>query len=726
MAVNSAIGTSATTTGPITNGDFSALALSEGVSLAADAQTRVDHHGWRVSALSATTSSAAAIKQSLTATSASWRGLGPFGGDVGTVAASPIVSGLVLAGMAPAAGTGALYRSIDGGSSWTRVAAPVGAAVYDIEYAPDGGIFLGTAGGLLYSNDQGQSFTQRDLGIGINQLVFDVHLVGGSGQQLWIALPNPLGGQPISLMRSDDGGFVWTNASPPVAAGLGGTAVAVDPLNSNRIVATFSGDFGGGAVWASSDGGQSWVDRSAGLPPGNPVFAVVYDGSRFLVGGGRIFGSQFVGLYATDDLGAHWTPLHNPSWPLRAISDIALDPNQPGVILAASAGAGVYRSADGGLTWQFGIGGTATLTVDAVRFLPGSSSAILIGTELYGVYRSNDSGGSFARSSHGINELNVTSVSANPLNPQELAVAFSGENIGGIFRSLDGGSTWSSEPVPPTRYTAVAHGPDGTLHAISGGPTTIAPEGLYRRQANGSWIGLGPDQGPQFESDLHAIAFDPEQAQTLLLGGSDVLVGNGATIWRSTDGGVNWSKRFNAQASDRIVDLQYGSGGVVLAGYDGFTQGQTGGMLRSTNAGLDWTTANLGLLSYARVPRLCRATNGDFWLKAWSQFMVGAVYRSQDQGTTWQQRSTPGGDIADIACDPGDAQVVYLVRGSAPWVLQTRDAAASYIPWDAGLSNLGRSTALVPAQNNLLLAGPHGIFRSQPLDRTFADGFEQP
>lgn len=691
----------------------------------AQAQTRVDRNGWRVSALSAKATPATA-KQAGAATTQSWQALGPFGGDVGAVAASPNVSGLLLAGTAPAIGTGALFRSTDGGNSWARVAAPVGPAVYDIEFAPDGGIFLGTAAGLLYSNDQGQSFTPRDLGIGINQLIFDVYLVAGSSQKLWIALPNPLGGQPISLMRSDDGGFVWTNVSPPVATGLGGSAVAVDPVNANRVMATFSGDFGGGEVWASSDGGQSWVNRSAGLPSGNPFFAVVHDGNRFLVGGGRLFANQFVGLYASDDLGAHWTALHNASWPLRAISDLALDPNQPGVILAASSGAGVYRSADGGQTWQIGIGGTAGKTVDAVRFFPGSSSDILIGMELYGVARSNDSGGNFASSSTGISELNVTSVSANPLDPQELAVAFSGENVGGVYRSVDGGHAWNPEPLPPTRYNAVAYGPDGTLYAISGGPSSIAPEGLYRRQANGSWTGLGPDQGSLFESDLWSIAFDPEQAQTLLLGGSDLLVGTGPTIWRSTDGGVNWSKRFTAPTSDQVVDLQYGAAGVVLAGYDGFTDGQSGGLLRSTNAGLDWAPANLGLLTYARLPRLCRAANGEFWLSAWSQFMVGAIYRSQDQGSSWQQRFPPGGDITDIACDPGDAQSVYVVRASAPWVLRTRDAASTYSAWGAGLDNLGRSNALVPAHNHLLLAGPHGVFRSQPLDRTFGDGFESP
>ena len=80
-------------------------------------------------------------------------------------------------------------------------------------------------------------------------------------------------------------------------------------------------------------------------------------------------------------------------------------------------------------------------------------------------------------SSHGISVLDLYSIHANPLNPNELAVAFQGANNGGVFSSTDGGVTWSLESAPPTRYSAVRFAPGGTLYAISSGPSISCPRG---------------------------------------------------------------------------------------------------------------------------------------------------------------------------------------------------------------------------------------------------------
>ena len=54
--------------------------------------------------------------------------------------------------------------------------------------------------------------------------------------------------------------------------------------------------------------------------------AVVYDGTRLLVGGGLLFGSQSVGLYESPDLGVTWNPLHDGTWPVLVVEDIASTP----------------------------------------------------------------------------------------------------------------------------------------------------------------------------------------------------------------------------------------------------------------------------------------------------------------------------------------------------------------------------------------------------------------
>ena len=85
------------------------------------------------------------------------------------------------------------------------------------------------------------------------------------------------------------------------------------------------------------------------------------------------------------------------------------------------------------------------------------------------------------------------------------------------------------------------------------GPSTVAQEGLYRRENNGTWTPLGPDQGPLFESDLDTVRFSRNNANLILLGGADFgVAGFEATIWRSTDAGQSWTKVFeSARASSK-------------------------------------------------------------------------------------------------------------------------------------------------------------------------------
>ena len=427
---------------------------------------------------------------------------------------------------------------------------------------------------------------------------------------MWAGIADASGSQPVNVMRSTDGGATWANRTPPLASPMSARAIAVDPNDSSTVIAVFGGDFGGGAVWVSTDGGDSWMDRSAGLP-GNPLNAVVYDGTRLLVGGGLLFGSQFVGLYESPDLGVTWTPLHDGTWPILVVEDIAVDSNDAARIFVAIDGGGVNRTTDGGATWQIGIGGTQALAGRSIRFRPGNSQELFLGTSSLAVFHSTDSGDTFVQSSEGISELDLFSIDANPLNPAEIAVAFQGLNNGGVLSSLDGGATWQLESAPSTRYSEVGFAPDGTLYAISSGPSSVAQEGLYRRENNGSWTPLGPDQGPLYESDLNTMRFSLNNADLILLGGSDFgVAGFEGTIWRSTDAGLSWTKAFESATGtiERVTDLEIIENGTdqnMVGAWNSESGDNIGGALRSTDNGASWFDSSAGLPAFFRGPRLC-------------------------------------------------------------------------------------------------------------------------
>ncbi len=672
--------------------------------------------------------------------SGDWGLLGPPGGDVTDVAASPTAPGVVLAGIAPGGSFGGtMYRSTDDGASWAPVPDLANTSVHDIEFAPDGTVWAATQDAVWSSDDDGATWTHHTLtGVDpLNDEVFDVALDPANPQTIWIGVTDAGGGQPVNLMRSTDGGTQWQDMTPPHGAPMIGAGVAIDPNDSNTVIAVFHGDFGGGEVWVTTNGGTSWDDRSDGLN-GEPLNAVVYDGTRLLVGGGQLFGSQFLGLYTSPDLGMTWTPLDDGTWPLLVVTDIAVDPNDSQTILVSTDGAGINRTTNGGTNWETGIGGTGAYATQSIRFAPGSSTELFTGTTSLAVFKSTDGGDNFAGSSNGISELPLFAIASSPTDPLEIAVAFQGNNSGGVFSSSDGGVTWLLESAPPTRYSKVGYAPDGTLYAISSGPSTVAPEGLYRRESNGTWTSLGPDQGPLYESDLASLRFSHNDPNLILLGGSDFgVAGFAVTIWRSTNAGAGWDKVYAGRDFDFTTDIEIVEDGTdqnMVASYDGSTDPNQGGAFNSTDGGATWNLALNGLPDFARLPRLCTsfADPGTIYMSAWTDFSHATVFHTEDGGASWNSTGWHGATIADIACDPSDAEVLYIAQGSGAKAARSDDRGVTFTAFDTGLENAGgpRDIAITAdtAAPRLLMATSKGSYAT-PIpagvtDRIFADGFD--
>jgi photosystem II stability/assembly factor-like uncharacterized protein len=681
---------------------------------------RLDEQGNRASGIKPGTAVGTKYRGERPVGASAWTSLGPPGGDVFDVAASTVDANIVLAGLAPGGSFGGtLYRSSDGGTNWSEVPALDGISVFDIEFAPDGTTYLGTQDSVRKSTDGGLIWVTLNLGIGANDQVFDVAIDPADPSILWVGVADALASQPVNVMRSTDGGVTWGDRTPPHAP-LSCRAIAVDPNDSNTVIAVFGGDFGGGEVWVTTDGGDSWMDRSAGLP-GNPLNAVVYDGTRLLVGGGLLFGSQFVGLYESPDLGVTWTPLHDGTWPVLVVEDIAVDPSDAARIFVAIDGGGVNRTTDGGASWQIGIGGSQALAGRSIRFRPGNAQELFLGTSSLAVFHSTNGGDMFVQSSQGISQLDLFSIDANPLDPDEIAVAFQGANDGGVFSSTDGGTTWLLESAPPTRYSNVHFAPNGTLYAISSGPSTVAQEGLYRRENNGSWTPLGPDQGTLYESDLNTMRFSLNNGDLILLGGSDFgVAGFEATIWRSTDAGLSWTKVFESATGtiERVTDLEIVEDGTdqnMVAAWNSESGDNIGGALRSTDNGASWFDSSTGLPAFFRGPKLCASPSDPqtLLISAWLSFQSGGLFRTTDGGASWASTGWTGNQtVGDVACHPIDDQMLFVTQLSGgDTVLRSQDGGATFAPFSNGLENVVAPRELAFAgDSRLLLASAKGSY----------------
>jgi photosystem II stability/assembly factor-like uncharacterized protein len=552
--------------------------------------------------------------------------------------------------------------------------------------------------------------------LGLNDSVYEVAIDPHNPDYVRAGVGDALGYQPINVIRSVDGGASWVNVTPPMSSPTTCTGIAFHASDANKVYACFAGAFGGSDFWVSTTYGSSWVRRKAGLP-NNPLHDVAHDGARVLVTGGQLFGGQDVGLYASSDDGVTWTPLHDGTWPVMAFSAIELDPAQPEKIYLASVGGGVYYSEDGGGTWSFGIGGTGSLSLNSVRFAAADPSIMFLGASAAGVLKSEDGGASFAPSSVGIGALTVNAVAASPVNPLELAIAYEGLNNGGIYSSVDGGATWTPELVPGTRWSNVIFHFDGTLYGVSDGPTSIAPEGLYRRELNGSWTCLGPDQGSMFESEVPAVRFSRNDPDLFFVAGADFgVAGFEGTVWRSLDAGASWDKVYEGEegTQDHVTAVEIvedGTDQTMVASFVDGSSAQTGGALRSTDGGASWDFSCTGLNPQARGYALAGSLAEPNTFYFADGRSGGGLYRSSDSGQTWSIVAALG-PVYDVVWDPLDTSVLYVMRPTVDRVYRSETGGATFAALGEGLASAGFGNGLAYASSppRLLLATTTGTY----------------
>jgi len=360
----------------------------------------------------------------------------------------------------------------------------------------------------------------------------------------------------------------------------------IGPYRAGRVsaVAGIPGDAAvyymgtpGGGVWKTTDAGRVWKPifddqhvasiGAVAIAPSNPN--VVYVGTGEQTDGN--------GMYKSTDAGATWTRIG--LFDVRYINSIIVDPHDPNILIVGALGhpilgvaasspwRGIFKSTDGGKTW------TKTLYRDdfagAADTVADPNNPRVLYTALWKpydffqgppddskkpnswIYKSLDQGSTWK-------ELPATGFpSDQPLGRIGLAVApgTRGQRVfaitePGLFRSDDGGQTWrkittDSRVLGNLYFSRVFVDPNNadTVYVMQ---TTV-----YRSTDGG--VNFTAYKGAPGGDDYHVLWIDPRNSQRMILG-----VDQGATI--SVDGGKTWSSWFNqptGQFYHVITDNQF-------------------------------------------------------------------------------------------------------------------------------------------------------------------------
>ncbi len=525
-----------------------------------------------------------------------------------------------------------LRRSEDGGTTWRRVGPPsLAVPVYTLAQDATGAIFLGGEGRtLLRSDDAGLTWQALPAWPG-GEAVLSLAVSASGG---WLLA----GTDGSGLFSSRDGGRTWERVEVAGEAYVAsivlapGGAPPCAGVGECALVRTRSGlvrTWDGGATWEKVAAGWEGRADAVAIAGEEPAWLLLTDRGR---------------VYRSPD-GAGWEPLGEGLGRTGAVFTAVADPTRPQTVLAGTEN-GLYRSDDGGRNWHPAPSGPGT---PAVHALVADRNGVLYAGTVDGVFASTNGGESWERRSAGLPLAPVVALAAAPSLPGLLYAGMVGE---GLFRSADGGASWTATAWRGATVSSVAvDGQDPDRVYIR-----VAFERVYASEDGGQSFGARWE-GLALNTELISLTVDPHDPGCLFAGGNDRL-------YRSTDRAASWQPvgpELNGQTVFALV--------VDARDRERLYAGATKGAYESADGGLSWRPWGRGLEEIT-VTTLAFHPHNDDLVYAGTKYR--GLYRSTDGGRRWRPANKGLGDVSiDALLVSEDGRWLYaatsqgLFRGRA-------------------------------------------------------------
>jgi photosystem II stability/assembly factor-like uncharacterized protein len=379
-------------------------------------------------------------------------------------------------------------------------------------------------------------------------------------------------------------------------------------------------------VYRSTDDGQHWTEVNSGL--------TTLSINTLAVAGDRVVaGTKGGGVFITTDCGESWTTgnagLTNLA--VRSFAVIDHDPETGGMVIFAGTESGIFMSWDMGRSWTrpaTSLSGYFILVLETGPLDPRTDKQFLYaGASYYGFLRSSTYGGGYEILKNG---LVATSISSMLLDrtpgstPQPRLIAAA--NGSGVMRTSDAGELWlehggyraSIRPIALTLIPPTADNSVGESHLFQG----TEGLGVFRSDGGKDWIECSSGLANKNVLGMTSTSIPGEPGER------SVFTATYGGLFRSTNLGINWTT-MNTGSTTAIINAVVADPPDDNASIRRIFVGTHGsGAYRSTDNGAVWTAINSGLTNkYVRS----FAIAGDLLYAG----TMGGVFRSTNSGITW-------------------------------------------------------------------------------------------
>jgi len=397
-----------------------------------------------------------------------------------------------------------------------------------------------------------------------------------------------------------------------------------------------------------------------------------------------------------------WKRLNSGQFlPRATISSIVFNPTDPGVMYTGTAGAGIFKSIDGGISWQPVQNGLKRADISSLIIDPEDPDTLYAGVVLDGIYKTSDGAQTWQPINEGLEVPGGPLLATVAMDPTDHKHLYYTDSLG-LYETTNGGGSWTRLQMPacPKIITSlvIPPGASNTIYIADREKSNECELGIYRsRDGGATWdlIPVSVDSSLQLRYWSLAVTSEPQEGIYISAG-----VAGKEKFHRTTDEGKTWETILDHRCFATYVDPNPGGkifcGGPdrLLASKDGgdswnpilsvksiwemavsphsedtlATGGDGSGLFISNDGGAKWSDYNSGLggtylsLSISPFDNATLFAEGGY-----------GIHRSTDTGQTWDLLTDRGSGLAFDA----DKTTVYIL---ADTIMKSEDEGKT---WDA-------------------------------------------